>query len=125
MTTRHLSMRCIWAFNASLTIMALLSNSLLAEDVKRIPPAEALSARTSKSPPEYPETAKRLRIEGSVEVEATISPEGAVESVSTLRGNPVLVRPAMEAVKKWKFRPFQSEGKPVRAISTFTIDFKL
>jgi TonB family protein len=125
MRTVRLSMRRIWALNASITITVLLSSAVLAEDAKRIPSAEALSARTSKNPPEYPETAKRLRIEGSVEVEATISAEGAVESVSTLRGNPMLVRPAVEAVKKWKFRPFTSEGKPVRAISTFTIDFKM
>src|SRR5689334_3299125 len=84
---------------------------------KRVSQAEAVSAATSKVQPQFPAAARQLHIHGSVEVEARISDTGAVDDVKILSGNPVLTRAAADAVRKWKFRPFTADGKPVRAVA--------
>jgi TonB family protein len=69
--------------------------------------------------------AKQLKIEGAVELEAVVAETGAVEKVNIVSGNPVLTRPAVEAVKRWKFSPFTAEGKAVRALVPISMTFKM
>ena len=80
---------------------------------------------TTKVPPEYPAIAKQLKIEGAVELEAIVTESGVVEKVNIVSGNPVLTRPASDALKKWKFAPFTSDGKPVKAIVPVSLSFKM
>jgi outer membrane biosynthesis protein TonB len=40
-------------------------------------------------------------------------------------GNPVLTQPAADAVKKWKFAPFTSDGKAVKALLPVSMSFKM
>lgn len=80
---------------------------------------------TTKVPCEYPPIAKQLKIEGYVELEALVTESGLVEKVNILSGNPVLTRPASDAVKKWKFAPFTSEGKAVKALVPVSLSFKM
>jgi protein TonB len=92
---------------------------------KKVSRAEALNAVTVKIQPEYPAMAKQLKLEGTVELEVSVTETGTVESVTITSGNPVLTRPAVDAVKKWKFAPFIQEGKTVKAVAPVTIIFKL
>jgi TonB family protein len=92
---------------------------------KKITKAEALSAVVTRVSPEYPPIAKQLKLQGEVDLEAVVSESGGVEQVSILSGNPVLTRPAAEALKKWKFTPFSDGGKPVKALAPVTISFRL
>jgi protein TonB len=98
--------------------------SLVAEDAKRVSTSDALNQIITKVSPEYPEIAKQIRVSGRVELEATINEEGAVVTVKTLNGNPILAKAAVDALKKWKFKPFKEDGKPVKVASDFTLDFK-
>ena len=86
---------------------------------------EALVAAISKVAPEYPIIARQLKIQGVVELEALVTEEGSVEKVEIVSGNPVLTRPATEALKKWKFNPFVANGKPVKAQAQISMTFKL
>jgi TonB family protein len=63
--------------------------------------------------PEYPETLKRLYVGGIVRVEAVVTPQGKVESVQLLGGNPILGQSAMKAIKQWKYSPAASREKIV------------
>lgn len=92
---------------------------------KRVPQAEALAAVATKVAPDYPAVARQLKIQGIVELEAIVTETGAVEKVNIVSGNPVLTKPAVEALKKWKFNPFQTDGKPVRAVAQVGMSFKL
>ena len=60
-----------------------------------------------------------------MELEAVVTESGAVEKVNIVSGNPVLTRPAADAVKRWKFTPFTSDGKPVKALVPVALNFKL
>ena len=90
---------------------------------KKVSHAEAISAVTTKSQPQYPPIARQLKIEGTVELAAIVSETGTVEEVTVISGNPVLTKPAAESLKKWKFAPFVQDGKPVRAEAPVTIVF--
>lgn len=90
---------------------------------KKVTQGEALGAVVTKVSPEYPALAKQLKIAGSVELDVLIAENGSVETVTPISGNPVLTKPAAEAVKKWKFKPFQQDGAPVKAQAALKINF--
>ena len=109
---------------ACVAIVMVVIACAWAEGVKKVSKQEALDAAITKVQPGYPPMAKQLNIEGIVELEAVISDTGAVDSVNILSGNPVLTRPSVEALKKWKFKPFQADGKAVSAVAPFQFAFK-
>jgi len=98
---------------------------MYADDALKVPTAEAMAAVVSKVQPDYPAMAKQLRVEGAVEMQVGISDSGTVDTVSTVSGNPILARAATDALKKWKFTPFKADGKPVKATTTISLNFKL
>jgi TonB family protein len=107
-------------------LAALLAGPGFAQDApKKVSKSEGLNAVTTKVSPEYPPVARQLKIEGAVELEALVTETGAVEKVNIVSGNPVLTRPAADAVKKWKFAPFTSEGKAVKATVPVSMTFKM
>jgi TonB family protein len=69
--------------------------------------------------------AKQLKIEGAVELEALVTEAGTVEKVNIVSGNPVLTRPAADALRKWKFSPFTADGKVVKALVPVSLNFKM
>ena len=75
--------------------------------------------------PVYPPMAKQARVEGTVILEATISPEGRVMDVKVLRGIPLLDNSALDAVKQWKYSPTLLNGTPVPVVMTVTVNFRL
>ena len=74
--------------------------------------------------PQYPRSARSVHIQGRVVLKATIGTDGLVQQVSAISGSPVLVNAATEAVKKWRYRPFLLDGKPVEGETIVTFDFK-
>jgi len=78
-----------------------------------------------KVQPVYPKTAMAMRIEGVVELAATISKTGDITSVNVLKGDPQLTRAATDAVKQWKYKPYLLNGEPVEITTQVTVSFKL
>jgi protein TonB len=111
-----------------ITLAVVLISSLpgfAQESQKKVGRAEAESAVVLRVQPVYPPIARQLKIEGVVELEAVVNVSGEVEKVNILTGNPVLTKPAVEAVKRWKFKQFITDGKPVGAEVPVTISFKM
>jgi TonB family protein len=76
-------------------------------------------------PPVYPEDARKARVQGTVVLECTISPQGRVTDVRVLHGNPRLDQAAIDAVKQWAYTPALLDGKAVPVIMTVSVNFKL
>ena len=57
----------------------------------------------------YPPDLRRVRIGGTVRLELTVSAHGTVDNVTILGGNPILAQSAVNAVKKWKYAPADSQ----------------
>jgi protein TonB len=78
-----------------------------------------------KVSPIYPSNALRMRIEGSVELLATISKDGNITHIKVLSGDSQLTRSATDAVKQWKYKPYLLNGEPVEIQTQITVNFKL
>jgi protein TonB len=116
----------VGGFLGTLVLAALFLGVGLAQDApKKVTKSEGLNAATTRVPPEYPPIAKQLKIEGAVELEVLVTESGTVEKVNIVSGNPVLTRPASDAVKKWKFAPFTTDGKAVKALVPVSLSFKM
>jgi TonB family protein len=71
----------------------------------------------------YPLEARQQKIQGRVMVKILVSETGDVESAEAVSGNPMLTHSAVDAIKKWKFKPFIKNGKPAKVSATLPIDF--
>ena len=75
--------------------------------------------------PVYPANALRLRLEGPIQLMATISKAGDISAVKILSGEPQLARAAVDAVKQWKYKPYLLNGSPVEVQTPITVKFTL
>ena len=76
--------------------------------------------------PWYPEAAKNERVQGSVILEAVISPSGCIRSVKViLSRDPRLDLVSLITVAKWRYTPTLLDGVPVPVIMTITVNFRL
>jgi len=75
--------------------------------------------------PVYPALAKQARIQGTVELSAIIGKDGRVQDLKVVRGHPLLVQSALEAVKNWIYRPTMLNGEPVEVSTTIDVNFTL
>ncbi len=79
----------------------------------QVQPITIQSGRKAKSnpPPDYPELARKLNIQGMARVLLTITADGKVSGVKDLGGSPILVAALSDAVKKWKYEPADRESQ--------------
>jgi periplasmic protein TonB len=81
-----------------------------------------------KVAPKYPEVAKQAGVQGQVVLQAEIDKNGDIRTLTFVSGHPCLVPAAIEAVKKWKYKPYTLKGRPVavetQIIVNFTLSFK-
>ena len=78
-----------------------------------------------KIDPEYPPLAEVARIQGKVLLEATISKNGDVTAVNVVSGHPMLAPSAIEAVKKWRYKPFLVDGQAIEVKTEIEVPFSL
>jgi protein TonB len=116
-------MKFLWH---AVALIAVLGAIALAQDTpKKITRAEAIGAIAIKVQPDYPAMAKQLKIQGTVELEALVTETGTVANVEIVSGNPLLTAPSVQAVKRWKFKPFMEDGKAIRVLAPISLDYKL
>ena len=76
--------------------------------------------------PEYTEEARNAEIEGSVLIRAVIDENGVPAETKVERSlNQGLDAKAIEAVKKWRFKPGLKDGNPVPVSVSILINFRL
>ena len=74
---------------------------------------------------DYPELARLTRTQGDVEFEAIIGKEGSIEELKVVRGHPLLVKAAFEAVRQWRYQPTLLNGEPVEVLTEIIVTFRL
>jgi TonB family protein len=99
----------------------LLSAAVLAQGTAtRVSPDEAAKHAAKAPKPAYPPLAQQARIQGNVMLEVWIDETGKTFNIALVRGHPMLVPAAIEAVKKWTYQPFNVDGKPA-TVKTFVM----
>ncbi len=111
------------SFRVALIAIPLLAGSIAFGEV-RVGNAEAVKAAVQKPQPEVSPIARQMKVAGRVEVEASIAEDGTVDAVRVISGNPLLTSSTVNAVKKWKFTPFQENGAAAKAVAILAFDFK-
>ena len=87
-------------------------------DVKPVP--------VKTPPPVYPTDMKRQEVTGVVAVTIVIDENGEVTSATVAKSSrPEFEQAAIDAVKKWKFKPAQKDGAPVKIKVTIPLRFNL
>jgi protein TonB len=66
-----------------------------------------------------------MRLTGIVKVELLVNEAGDVDSVKNTSGPAMLQRAALEAIRRWKFKPFVRDGQPVKAAGFVSFNFSL
>jgi len=82
-------------------------------------------ALVRKVNPAYPPLAKQARVSGEVHLSAIIGDDGTVKKLEVISGHPLLVPPALEAVKQWVYQPTLINGKPAEVKTEITVTFSL
>jgi TonB family protein len=79
-----------------------------------------------KVEPEYSEEARKAKYQGTVVLYVEIDPSGRAINARVVQSLGLgLDEKAIEAVKKWKFRPGYRNGKPVTVVATIEVNFRL
>lgn len=75
--------------------------------------------------PVYPLLARQARISGTVELMGVVGVDGRIRELRAVKGHPLLVPAAIEAVRQWVYRPAHLNDKPVEVIAPITVTFVL
>jgi TonB family protein len=78
-----------------------------------------------KVAPRYPDDAKHAGVQGQVILQAEIDKNGDIQNLTLISGHPMLVPAAIEAVKKWKYKPYMLKDKPVAVETQIIVNFTL
>lgn len=78
-----------------------------------------------KPQPEYPPLARSGRIQGQVVLSAVINKDGTIENLRVVSGHPMLVRAAIDAVSRWRYRPYLLNSEPVEVETQILVNFSL
>lgn len=84
-----------------------------------VTPAEPIKRVT----PQYPVSARALRLTGQVVVEVTIDERGDVVAAEAVEGPPLFWSEAVAAIKLWKFRPAMQGNQPVKSTKRIGFSF--
>jgi len=80
----------------------------------------------SKVEPEYSEEARKAKYQGVVLLYVEVDPSGKATNIRVLHSLGLgLDEKAMEAVKKWRFKPGVKDGRPVTVQAQIEVNFRL
>jgi protein TonB len=101
--------------------------------VARVPPKPTGPVRVSsgtvagmilsRPDPVYPPIAKAAHVQGAVILHAIISKQGTIENLQVVSGPPMLTGSAMDAVRRWRYKPYLLNGEPTEVDTTITVNF--
>lgn len=75
--------------------------------------------------PVYPRDARVNHITGDVVLQATIDRQGNIQDLRPVSGDPILVKSAVKAVSKWKYRPYVLNGEVVEVETQITVRYHM
>ncbi len=80
----------------------------------------------SKIDPEYSEEARKAKYQGTVLLYIEVDPNGRATNIKVLHSLGLgLDEKAIDAVRKWKFRPGSKDGRPITVAASIEVNFRL
>jgi Gram-negative bacterial TonB protein C-terminal len=103
--------------------LILATNVVGQTTLPRVDSVEATKHFLKGAPPIFPQLAADTRITGAVLLEISVEPSGKTHFLRVISGHPLLVTPAVTAVKGWQLRPFLVDGKPAAVVTAVMVGF--
>ncbi len=75
--------------------------------------------------PTYPVLALQNKVQGKVVLRAVIGKDGTVQDVQLISGPSLLTSAVMDAVHKWRYKPYYQDGEPVAVETQITVEFRI
>jgi TonB family protein len=108
------------------TEMASVGNAPLTNAGERIQMSSDARQVLSRSVrPEYPLLARQMKVQGRVDLDATIGTDGGIRTLNVTAGPTILADAAREAVKQWRFKPHMEGGQPVETQVPISVNFTI
>lgn len=73
----------------------------------------------------YPLLGRQMKVQGSVLLQAFIGADGVIRDLRVLSGPAILASAAREAARRWQFKPYLQNGKPVDTQATIAVNFTI
>ena len=107
-------------------IRALTAAQAIQDETFDVSELEKKPEAISQAAPTYPADLRKAKIEGLVTLLFVLNEEGRVEDARVENSSrPEFEKPALEAVRKWRFRPGMKDGQPVRTFIKYPIRFRV
>jgi protein TonB len=75
--------------------------------------------------PVYPRMAIQVRVSGTVELRGVVATDGHIRELKVLRGHPLLIKAALDAVRQWIYEPTRLNGEAVEVDAPILVTFHL
>jgi protein TonB len=126
------SSKCLMSGDSSAVIAGVISSkpNALQPDLGKVQRVRVSSGVSTgllikKVAPKYPDVAKQTGVQGQVVLQAEIDKNGDIQDLTLVSGHPLLVPAAIEAVNKWKYKPYMLNGRPVAVETEVIVNFTL
>lgn len=107
-------------------VKALANETAVQQDAFDVSELQQRPEAVSQVPPSYPAELRKSKIEGSVVLVFVLSEQGRVEDPRVESSSRTeFEKPALEAIKKWRFRPGLKDGQPVRSYVRMPMKFRI
>jgi periplasmic protein TonB len=114
------------AFSGLGEVAKVATSSEVATDVVDMSELEKKPEPVSQVAPAYPADLRKAKVEGVVTLLCLVSSQGRVEEVQVENSSRTeFEKPALEAIRKWRFRPGQKDGKEVATYLRCPIAFRI
>ncbi|MGA7992945.1 MAG: energy transducer TonB, partial [Thermoanaerobaculia bacterium] len=91
-----------------------------------LPDGSELPVLVTRVDPQYPPQARRLNLSGDVVLRAVVEASGSIGRVDVVTSAPFgMTEAAVEAVRKWTYRPALVNGQPVAVWKVIRVRFLL
>jgi len=104
---------------------AFVANSANAARYRQVPAGVLEGRLVHKVEPQYPMLARMKHVQGTVLLYAVIGEDGRIHDLKTICGPAELVAASLEAVRQWRYRPFELDGSPVAVQTTIKVQFHM
>jgi TonB family protein len=89
-----------------------------------LPEGSELPVLLTRVDPQYPEQARRLKLSGDVTLRVVVEASGAIGRVDVVTSAPFgMTEAAVDAVRKWTYRPARVSGQPVAVWKVIRVRF--
>jgi protein TonB len=114
------------AFSGLGEVTKIAASSEVATDVVDMSELEKKPEAVSQVAPAYPSDLRKAKVEGVVTLLCLVSAQGRVEEVQVENSSRTeFEKPALDAIRKWRFRPGQKDGKEVATYLRCPIAFRI